>query len=117
MLLVLPLYLGGLEILTATGAPPFAWNILRYAGWGVLFGLSLGLVLFGARWDRTSWINLGMISLLVQAVVRYLDLFGTMLQTSALFFSAGALVLILGWVLERTRRRMTADAAGGREAA
>jgi uncharacterized membrane protein len=117
MLLVLPLSLGGLEILTATGAPPFAWNILRYAGWAVLFGLSLGLVLFGARWDRPSWINWGVLSLLVQAVVRYLDLFGTMLQTSVLFFSAGALVLILGWVLERTRRRLTADAAGGREAA
>ena len=110
MLLLLPLYLGGLQILVATGARPFVWDALRYASWALMFGVALGLVLFGARWNRISWINWGMLSLLAQAVARYLDLFGTMLQTSVLFFSAGILVLGLGWALERMRRRVTADA-------
>ena len=92
------------------------WNALRYASWALTFGVSLGLVLFGARWGRTSWINWGVVSLLAQALVRYLDLFGTMLQTSALFFSTGALVLGLGWALERIRRRMTAEARRGEAA-
>jgi uncharacterized membrane protein len=34
-----------------------------------------------------------------------------MLQTSALFFATGVFVLLLGWALERLRRRMTARAA------
>lgn len=112
MLLLLPLYLGGIQVLQAKGAPAFAGDALRYGGWVLTFGLSLGLVLFGARWGRTSWINWGLVWLLVQALVRYVDLFGSMLQTSVLFFSTGALVLGLGWALERMRRRMTVAALG-----
>lgn len=110
MLLLLPLWLAAIQVLVATGAPLYAWHAVRYASWVLTFGLSLGLVLFGARWGRTSWINWGVVSLLAQALVRYLDLFGTMLQTSVLFFSSGALVLGLGWALERMRRRVTAEA-------
>src|SRR6266480_2851722 len=53
----------------------------------------------------------------IHALARYLDLFGTMLQTSLLFFVTGALVLLLGWALEWLRRRMTAQAAVRRESA
>ena len=110
MLLLLPLWLAAIQLLVATGAPLFAWHAVRYASWVLTFGFALGLVLFGARWGRISWINWGVVSLLAQALIRYLDLFGTMLQTSMLFFSSGALVLGLGWALERMRRRVTADA-------
>ena len=110
LLLLLPLGLAAVQVLVVRAAPSYAWDAFRYASWVLTFGVSLGLVLFGARWGRTSWINWGVVSLLAQALVRYIDLFGTMLQTSALFFSSGALVLGLGWALERMRRRMTAEA-------
>ncbi len=116
LLLLLPLCLAAVQVLVARGAPLYVWNALRYASWALTFGVSLGLVLFGGRWGRTSWINWGVVSLLAQALVRYLDLFGTMLQTSALFFSSGALVLGLGWALEGMRRRMTAKARRGEAA-
>ena len=73
--------------------------------------MALGLIVYGARWDRTAWINWGVVLIGVHAVARYLDLFGSLLQTSALFFSAGAIVLFLGWWLDRVRRRMTGQAA------
>jgi uncharacterized membrane protein len=110
LLLLLPLGLAAVQGLVSRAAPAYAWDAFRYASWVLSFGVSLGLVLFGARWGRTSWINWGVVSLLAQGLVRYIDLFGTMLQTSALFFSSGALMLGLGWALERMRRRMTAEA-------
>jgi uncharacterized membrane protein len=56
-------------------------------------------------------VNWGVVFIGVHALTRYFDLFGTMLQTSLLFFLTGAFVLALGWVLEKFRRRMTAQAA------
>jgi uncharacterized membrane protein len=84
---------------------------LTYVNWVVILGGALALVLYGARWDRTSWINWGVALLGIHALARYLDLVGTMLETSMLFFSAGLFVLLLGWGLERMRRRITAGAA------
>lgn len=83
---------------------------LRWAAWAVLFALGLGLILAGARWGRASWINLGLLSILVQAVWRYLELLGSLLDTGALFLSTGLVVLLLGWGLERLRRRLTTQA-------
>jgi uncharacterized membrane protein len=89
---------------------------LTIANWFLMFAFSLALIVGGARWDRTSWINWGVVLIGLNAVARYLDLFGTMLQTSQLFFSAGAIVLLLGWLLERVRRRMTGQVLARREA-
>ena len=89
---------------------------LTIANWFLMFAFSLALIVGGARWDRTSWINWGVVLIGLNAVARYLDLFGTMLQTSLLFFSAGAIVLLLGWLLERVRRRMTGRVLARREA-
>ncbi|MBI3824948.1 MAG: DUF2157 domain-containing protein [Candidatus Rokubacteria bacterium] len=78
----------------------------------LLLGLSIMLIVAGARWGRTSWINCGVVFVAIHAFARYVDLLGGMLQTSALFFSSGALLLVLGWFLERARRRLTADVTG-----
>jgi uncharacterized membrane protein len=84
---------------------------LDWVNWALLFVVALTLILYGARWDRTSWINWGVVWVGVDAVARYLELFGTMLQTSALFFATGLFVLAVGWALELLRRRVTASAA------
>lgn len=114
VLLALLLYLLAVKAAIGFRAPAEVFRGLAFLNWFILFGASLAFILYGARWDRTSWINWGVVFIGVHAVARYLDLFGTMLQTSMLFITAGALVLFLGWGLERVRRRMTAQAAARR---
>jgi len=97
--------------------PAGTLRVLAWANWALLFGVALALILYGARWDRASWINWGVVWVGVNAVARYLELFGTMLQTSALFLATGLFVLALGWVLEWLRRRVTAQAAVPRRSA
>jgi uncharacterized membrane protein len=92
-------------------APAGTVRALGWANWALLFAVGLALILYGARWDRTSWINWGIVWVGVDAVARYVELFGTMLQTSALFFATGLFVLALGWALELMRRRITTRAA------
>ena len=115
LILLLLLYLAAVMVAVYLGPPERALRALRLLAWGLLFGASLGLMLLGARWDRPAWINWSVIAVGGQALARYMDLFGSMLQTSALFFSAGALVLLLGWGLERMRRRMLEVAVAHRE--
>ena len=114
VLLILLLYLSALKAAIGFRAPAEVFRMLMFVNWFLLFGWSLALILYGARWDRTSWINWGVVFLAIHAVGRYLDLFGTMLQTSLLFVTAGAFVLLLGFGLERVRRRMVAQAVARR---
>ena len=110
-LLLVVLYLFVAVIALATRAPAGTFRLLGWIDWALLFGVALSLILYGARWDRTSWINWGIVWVGADALARYIELFGSMLQTSALFFVTGIFVLLLGWALERLRRRMTARAA------
>jgi len=110
-LLLVVLYLFVAVIALATRAPAGTFRLLGWIDWALLFGVALSLILYGARWDRTSWINWGIVWIGADALARYIELFGSMLQTSALFFVTGIFVLLLGWALERLRRRMTARAA------
>jgi len=110
VLLVLLLYLFALKVAIGFGAPWQVFRTLAFLNWFLLFAACLAIILYGARWDRRSWINWGVVFIGVHAIARYIDLFGGMLQTSVLFFSAGVFVLLLGWGLERMRRRMTAQA-------
>lgn len=111
LLFVLLFYLLAVTAAVAGKAPVAVFRALGYTNWVLVFVASLVLILYGARWNRTAWINWGIVFVGVHALARYLDLFGTMLQTSLLFFTTGVFVLLLGWGLERLRRRMTAQAA------
>jgi uncharacterized membrane protein len=110
-LLLVVLYLFAAVVALATRPPAGTVRLLGWIDWALLFGVALALILYGARWDRTSWINWGIVWIGADALARYVELFGSMLQTSALFFVTGIFVLLLGWALERLRRRMTARAA------
>ena len=110
VLLVLLLYLFALKIAIAFGAPWQVFRNLAFLNWFLLFGACLAIIFYGARWDRRSWINWGVVFIGVHAIARYIDLLGSMLETSVLFLSAGVFVLLLGWGLERMRRRMVGQA-------
>ena len=53
-------------------------------------------------------INLGVLVLVAVLITRFLDLFGSMLQSGIGFIVAGLLLAALSWALERTRRRLIA---------
>src|SRR2546430_2717280 len=117
VLLAVLVYLVALTGAVSARAPGVIFRALGFADWALIFAASLSLILYGARWGRNAWVNWGIVFLGIHALARYLDLFGTMLQTSLLFFVTGAFVLLLGWALEWLRRRMTAQAAVRRESA
>jgi uncharacterized membrane protein len=91
--------------------PESVYHMLGWTNWAILLVVALALILCGARWDRAAWINWGVIWIGVDAVARYVELVGTMLQASALFAATGVFVLALGGALELLRRRVTAKVA------
>jgi uncharacterized membrane protein len=111
VLLAVLVYLVALTGAVGARASGAVFRALGYTDWALSLVTSLALILYGARWARRAWVNWGVVFIGVHALTRYFDLFGTMLQTSLLFFLTGAFVLALGWVLEKFRRRMTAQAA------
>jgi uncharacterized membrane protein len=110
-MMLLIVYLLVFVAAVTTRVPVGTLRALVWTNWALLFVVALALIAYGARWDRASWINWGVIWVGVNAVARYLELFGTMLQTSALFFATGLFALALGGVLEWLRRRVAARAA------
>ena len=81
--------------------------MLGWTNWAILLVVALALILYGARWDRSAWINWGVIWIGVDAVARSRpELVGTMLQASALFAATGLFVA-------RARRGARAAAGAG----
>jgi uncharacterized membrane protein len=110
-LLLVIVYLLAVTAELVQQAPEGVFRMLGWTNWAILLVVALALILCGARWDRSAWINWGIIWIGVDAVARYVELVGTMLQASALFAATGLFVLALGGALEMLRRRVTARAA------
>ena len=107
-LLLVLLYLFAVTLQLIHRAAADVFRMLGWTNWAILLVVALALILYGARWDRSAWINWGVIWIGVDAVARYVELLGTMLQASALFAATGLFVIALGGALELLRRRVTA---------
>ncbi len=69
----------------------------------------IGIIALG-YYRRASWmINMGVIGMFLFILVKYFDWFFTFLDKSLFFIGAGLLLFGVGWLMERTRRRMIAD--------
>jgi len=110
-LLLVIIYLLVVTLKLVQQTPESVYHMLGWTNWAILLVVALALILCGARWDRSAWINWGVIWIGVDAVARYVELVGTMLQASALFAATGVFVLALGGALELLRRRVTAKVA------
>lgn len=78
----------------------------------VVFLHLLGLILSGYR-RREEWlINMGTFFLFLLIAVKYIDWFFTFLDKSLFFIGAGALLFLVGWLMERGRRQMIAGLRG-----
>ena len=74
--------------------------------WLTLFVLSVAVVRIGLATGREGWVNLGILSIAINVVTRYFDLFGTMLEGGVFFIVTGVLVTGLGIYLEKKRRSL-----------
>jgi uncharacterized membrane protein len=116
-LLLVIVYLLAVTVELVRQSPASVYRILGWTNWAILLVVALALILCGARWDRSAWINWGVIWIGVDAVARYVELVGTMLQASALFAVTGVFVLALAGALEVLRRQVTARATVPRASA
>lgn len=78
---------------------------------GAIYNIALlagiiGIILSGYR-RRAPWrINLGAVLIMLFIIVKYTDWFFDFLDKSIFFLSAGVLLLIIGWIMERSRRAL-----------
>lgn len=72
----------------------------------VLVAIAVALMWHGSIERDPGEINFGILTLLVVLVTRFLDVFGTFLQSGLGFIVAGLLLAALAYALERTRRRL-----------
>ena len=82
--------------------------------WAVVFNLLiffelLGVIFSGYRRKESWLINIGMVGLFMLIAFKYFDWFFTFLDKSLFFIGAGVLLLVIGWFMERNRRRLIAD--------
>lgn len=77
---------------------------------GLLLAASLGLTYAGQALGRRQWINVGLFFVGLLVLTRFVDVFQRLLPTALVLIGAGLLLLVLGGVLERTRRRLTGRA-------
>lgn len=72
----------------------------------LLVVVAIGLMWHGSTQRDAGEINIGILVLLLVLVTRFLDVFGTFVQSGLGFIVAGLLLAALAYALERTRRRL-----------
>lgn len=82
--------------------------------WTIVFNLILfftlvGVILLGYLRKEEWAINLGAFFLFLLIFIKYFDWFFTFLDKSIFFISAGILLFIVGWLMEKGRRYMLAE--------
>lgn len=90
-------FVGGGD-LTSTGV---LWAALFNA---LTFALLVGIIFAGYRQKEVWMINLGAVLLFIFVFMKYFDWFFTFLDKSVFFITAGVLLLLLGWGMEKGRR-------------
>ncbi len=123
-LLVLAALLGSIaflpaQILVARGSSYSYSHTLTSAGiiWASIFNIALlaelvGIVFMGYARRATWLINLGALALFIFIFIKYFDWFFSYMNKSIFFIGAGILLFVLGWLMERGRRRMIATLKG-----
>jgi len=79
--------------------------------WAIIFNafifLELVGIIFSGYLKREGWlINLGALFLFILIIVKYFDWFFTFINKGLFFIGAGILLFVVGWFMERARRKM-----------
>jgi len=105
--------LGGIAVATIAYWSGLIGNSVIFAA---IFNLSLigyiiTIIVAGVTERKNYFINLGLLFFGLLVITRYVDLMWGMLDGALLFITAGVLLLLVGFFLERTRRRLTGELA------
>jgi hypothetical protein len=98
------------HVVTSESLLRFAWRQVGPYIWCAV--AALGLVAWGLREARRERINLGVIGFGLTVIVFYFSEVMDKLGRSASLIGMGLLFLVLGWVLEKTRRQLVAKVRG-----
>ena len=71
-----------------------------------LFAFSILQIRIGLHRRSPFFVNLAIVSIAIQILTAYLQLFGTMADTGLIFVTTGLLLIGMGWYLERQRRSL-----------
>ncbi len=86
------------------------WDPLYPIAFNALFALSaLGLMASGYLRDHEGRVNLSIALIAIYVITRYFEYSIALLDISLLFFGAGIILLVGGYLLDRGRRRMLAS--------
>ena len=106
-----PTLIAGLNRYSMTGVAN-----LTSAGilWAIIFNIAIfaeliGLIFVGYLRKETWLINLGAIILFLLIIVKYFDWFFSFMNKGIFFTGAGLLLLILGWLMEKSRRYVISE--------
>jgi uncharacterized membrane protein len=119
----LPRYRQGAFIWLIVGGALALLNLYtagRYPGWAALtYNMLAGvgvvwLVMTGMDRKERRIVNLGFILFAALLIARYADTFWTLLDRSYFFMAGGALLMVAGFYIERSRRRVNARISGTR---
>jgi uncharacterized membrane protein len=108
---------GGQVMIVAIAAIVATWP--GWTGYAVIFNavyfaIALGLVLRGYLFQDERYINIGLAAVALGLATRYIDVFWSMLATSAFFIIGGVLLLAVAFALEWTRRGLVRGMIAGR---
>lgn len=71
----------------------------------LLFGAAIGVLLVAIQNQSRSLLGVGLFGFLLHLITLYFQLFFSALERSSFFLFGGVLLLGMGWLLERSRRR------------
>lgn len=107
----LPIMLSGIIFAIATTVllvtrPGISWVVYSLVFNAVLFVTTGVLVYYSTRVNSRLLLNFSLAGFALHIVTRYFDLFWDLLSGAFLFIATGALGIVVGWLLERNRRKL-----------
>lgn len=87
---------------------PLAVSIVA---WVAYFGLCFWGVVYGALQQKRWMLNCSIILIGIGIFTRFIDLMGDMMDTGSMFILCGLLLVAIGFVLEKWRRKLIAEQA------
>ncbi|MBQ9759259.1 MAG: DUF2157 domain-containing protein [Opitutales bacterium] len=100
---LVPLGLGYLDSATQTPA-----DVIHALMIGTLFVCGNAAMVLGAKVTKKFYVNLGAMMIFLSAIALALEVVGSLTSSGLALIAAGVFLIIVGYVLERQRRKITA---------
>ena len=89
---------------------PGSYSLTNVLAFNVIFlMLVVGNIVRGVQFNKAVFVNIGLIFFGIFVLFRYFELFFDAIGTALFFIIGGGVLLVLGFILEFIRRRITRD--------